>query len=67
MPCPSENTGIDILNEQRKIINNSANKSSSELDVEMFKGKSCHFIDILTWFISEIQIFVIFVKLITIL
>lgn len=66
MPCPSENTGIDILNEQR-INYYSANKSSSELNVEMFKGKSCHFIDILTWFISEIQIFVIFVKLITIL
>lgn len=65
MPCPSENTGIDILNEQKNYY--SANKSSSELDVEMFKGKSCHFIDILTWFISEIQIFVIFVKLITIL
>lgn len=66
MPCPSENTGIDILNEQR-INYYSANKSSSELNVEMFKGKSCHFNDILTWFISEIQIFVIFVKLITIL
>lgn len=66
MPCSSENTGIDILNEQR-INYYSANKSSSELNVEMFKGKSCHFIDILTWFISEIQIFVIFVKLITIL
>lgn len=65
MPCPSENTGIDILNEQKNYY--SANKSSSELNVEMFKGKSCHFIDILTWFISEIQIFVIFVKLITIL
>lgn len=66
MPCSSENTSIDILNEQR-INYYSANKSSSELNVEMFKGKSCHFIDILTWFISEIQIFVIFVKLITIL